>query len=162
MFWFLNPSNPLSRLSTEDLLANDMGDTTHQIFHYLSSAMFFMHWVLAIWVLAAICAKRWHDLNFPGWLAVVNTLPVLFVGVVFLSFFGAVDRDLIHRITVTPDPQNGTFAVLAGICKDYKANFLEPHMLTTMFFVTIVIGAFCYIGVMRGDDRANPYGKANA
>jgi uncharacterized membrane protein YhaH (DUF805 family) len=160
VFWMFYSSPTLSHLTFEDILAAHMGDADHLVFHYLTSAMFFVHWVVAIWVLAAICAKRWHDLSFPGWLAVVNSLPVVFVGVVFLSFFGSVDRDLIHRLTITPDPQNSVFTIMAAARKDYLTNYLETHVLTAMFFATFVLGSFVYLGLMRGDDRANSHGKA--
>src|ERR1700677_2472740 len=64
----------------DDYLARNLSDTDHGIYYFLCSSMMFLHWVFALWTLIAVCAKRWHDLNYPGWLAVLNITPVVCLG----------------------------------------------------------------------------------
>jgi uncharacterized membrane protein YhaH (DUF805 family) len=111
-------------------------------------------------MLAAICAKRWHDLNCPGWLAVINSMPVVFLGLSVLTYLGSVDLDAIHRLVI--DPKANTFEIYSDAMRDYVLHFQNTHLLTSVFWLTILYGSFVYLGVFKGSAGANGYGKQAA
>ena len=143
-----------------EYLIQNLGDTNHFLYHFLFSTIFFFHWVLSVWVLVAICAKRWHDLNYPGWLAVVNVLPVMFIGLSLLSalsYLDLVKRDMI-RLLIT-DSHINVLGVFSNAFKYYLAHYLTTSLLIS---VCITLGAFCFLGFFQGNPRANEYGKQSA
>lgn len=138
----------------DDYLVRNLGDAEHVIYYFLGSSLIFLHWVFAIWTLIAVCAKRWHDLNYPGWLAVVNIIPVVCVGLAILTYLGSVDRDAIrHLIT---DPHVNVFGIFSSAFHDYKSSFLNIALLTS---ACSTIGSFIYLGFFKGNSGANGYGK---
>ncbi len=141
----------------DDYLARNVSDTEHVVYHFLASAMLFLHWIFANWTLFAICSKRWHDLSYPGWLAIVNIVPVVCLGLAVLTYLDSVDRDAIrHLIT---DPHANTFAIFTSAYHDYRANFLSATVLTA---ACATIGSFFYLGFGKGHPGANEYGKPAA
>jgi len=144
----------------EDHLARGLGDSEHVVYHFITTSMLFIHWVFAIWILAAISAKRWHDLNCPGWLAVINSMPVVFLGLSVLSYLGSVDMDAIHRLVI--EPKADVFGIYTDAMHDYVVNFQNTHLLASIFWLTILYGSFIYLGAFKGSAGANDYGKQAA
>ncbi len=145
-----------------DFLFKNLGDNEHVAFSWLTSGMVFVQWVLALYILAAICAKRWHDLNYPGWLAVVNLAPVACAGLTVLAFLGGIDRLMIHKLLV--DPRAGMFAIISGGLGDYSAHYLTFQKLTSyplpLLSFVVVAGSFLYLGLGKGSKGTNSYGKS--
>ena len=139
-----------------------LGDTEHVFYSFAYMSMFFVHWVIAIWMLAAICAKRWQDLNYPGWLASINTLPLLVLGITFLSFLGPLGRDMIHPLTITPDPAHGVFAIYNAAKQDFMVHVFWQDILQIVFFAALVAASYVCVGFLKGTPGSNRYGKSAA
>ncbi len=142
-----------------------LADTDLSIFANFFTALFFAEWVFAIWTLAAICAKRWHDLNFSGWLAALNTVPVVVAGQALLAFFGGLERDLVYRYVTDPkamgEGQN-LFEVITRAKIMFYKDYVEPSPMYVTFAVLVVAGVFLFPCVLKGTSGANVHGKAGA
>jgi uncharacterized membrane protein YhaH (DUF805 family) len=151
----------------DDYLVQGIGDVDHVVYNFLAIGMLFLHWVVAIWSLVAISAKRWHDLNCPGWLAVINIMPVVFLGLAVLIYLDSLGlmfnystlrvQDSI-RCLVT-DTHANIFALFSQAYRDYNVNFRDTHLLTSVFWLTILYGSSFYISFFKGNTGANDYGK---
>ncbi len=142
-----------------EFMNKNLGDTEHVSFSWLVSSMLFVQWVIALWILAAICAKRWHDLNYSGWLALLNLVPVVALGAGSLAFLGGIERTMIYRLVA--DPHAGMFAIITSARQDYWRYYLAGSPWPVIAWV-IVLGAFLYLGLGKGSKGANTYGKSAA
>jgi len=140
-----------------DFLSKNLGDTEHVFFHIITSGMLYVQWVFALWMLAAICVKRWHDLNYPGWLAVINLVPVMIPVAGVMAFLGNIDRLLVYKLIA--DPHAGLFPIISKSLVEVREFALGSNLLQSLIIAVLVIGSFLYLGVFKGTRGANAYGK---
>jgi len=141
-----------------NLLVSVFNDTNHVLYQYFSLTVIFLHCLVASWILLAICAKRWHDLDRPGWTAVINILPILMLGYGCLSFVSSVDRIMIHRYVV--DTRFNPVEVKTDAVATYLR--LDPGLWHFFLAAAVVVAAFVYLGFFEGAKGANQYGKTAA
>ena len=145
-------------VTLQEFLAKNLGDTDHVFFQFLTSAMVVAQWVIALYILAAICAKRWQDLNYPGWLALVNLAPVIGLGLTVLAFLGGIDRTVIYKFLA--DPHAGMFAMISGALNEYWRYEFSTEWPYALCSAIVTGGSFLYLGLFKGSKGANPYGKS--
>jgi uncharacterized membrane protein YhaH (DUF805 family) len=145
-------------LSYDDQLAVNFGDTNHIWYHRFVMAYMLIYWLSSGWVLAMLCAKRWHDLNFSGWLSLVNTLPLLALGYAWCVFFDSVGN-LMNK-------QFAAKSTMLDLWQQMAAS--TPSTLDSWPFWSLVLSAGlivalgAYLGFAKGDSGANTYGKSAA
>lgn len=136
------------------------GDTENVFYHGLIWSVFFLYWIFSLWIFLALSIKRWHDLSFPGWLAVINALPVLITGAAFLVFLWSAERNTIRSVMV--DGKSSPFVLWAAFVKMYSHAETDTwHFWHTILSLAIVVAVFLYAGLAKGDARSNNYGKTS-
>jgi len=148
-----------------NFLTKTLGDTDYSIYANLFFALFFFQWVFAMWTLVAICAKRWHDLNSPGWLSSLNVVPVVVIGWGLLEFLSGLARTLYYRLTADPNalgPGFDFFSLYSQAATNYYDTFIGPNLLYTCYAAAVVVGVFLYPGLFKGSNGGNAFGKTVA
>ncbi|HVU38034.1 MAG TPA: DUF805 domain-containing protein [Opitutales bacterium] len=132
------------------------------IFTQFYLGLFYLEWVFALATLLPVCAKRWHDLGLSGWLCLLNTAPVLVVGAGFIGFFNNVGNVLFYHL-FTDDkalgPGINAFTVLAQAQGQYLKYFVNPSPLLTFLTLAVMLGAFLYPALAKGEPGGNAHGK---
>ncbi len=168
--WFLINTFPLiviimSMMYSMSALTLYLGDTDFSIYPNVHLSLLFLEWLFAIWTLAAICAKRWHDLNFTGWMAAFNTIPVVVTGWVVFGFFNAIERQMVYRFT-TDSNARGLWQNRGNLIAEGKAsfdkNFIQNSPMLVTFTVLVVAGAFIFPCILKGTSGGNAHGKTVA
>jgi len=139
-------------------LALDLGDVSHVMYHRLVMAFTLVCCLCSAWILAALCAKRWHDLNFSGWLALINTLPLLAIGYAWYVFLDSVGP-LMNKQFAAKSTMADLSAQLAAAFPSSPDSWSYLSLILS-FGLIVALGA--YLGFAQGDSGANPYGKTAA
>jgi uncharacterized membrane protein YhaH (DUF805 family) len=145
-------------LSYDDQLAVNFGDVDHVWYHHFVMAYTTIFFLGSGWVLAMLCAKRWHDLNFSGWLALINTVPLLALGYAWSVFLNSVGN-LMNK-------QFAAKSTMLDLWQQMAASV--PATLDSWGFWSLVLSGGlivalgAYLGFAKGDLGANTYGKSAA
>jgi uncharacterized membrane protein YhaH (DUF805 family) len=142
----------------DEQLAANFGDVDHVGYHRLIMTFTVFCWLGSVWILAMLCAKRWHDLNFSGWLALINALPLLAIGYAWCVFLDSVSRVM-----------NKQFAAkysMADLWQQMTASMPSNgegwSFWSLILSCGLIIALGAYLGFAKGDAGANAYGKTAA
>jgi len=156
--WILGIAH--SAYGFDDQLAIIFGDTDHVWYHRIVMAFTMVYGLGSTWIFAVLCAKRWHDLNFTGWLAAINAVPVLTFAYAWYVFLDALSNRMNRQLAM--DTKYSPF----DLYKEVERSGL-PHLTGWSYWSLIlscglIIALGAYLGFAEGDSGANAYGKQSA
>jgi uncharacterized membrane protein YhaH (DUF805 family) len=143
-----------------DLLAVNFGDTDHIWYHRFVMAFTLVYWLGSVWILAVLCAKRWHDLNFSGWLALINAMPFLTFGYAWYVFLDSLSRTMNHNLA--SDPGYSPFDLWREVERTGLPTLDDWSYWSLILSCGLIIALGAYLGFAKGDSGANAYGKTAA
>ncbi len=144
--------------SDADQLATVFGDVDHVWYHRLVMAYTLFLLLGSVWILAMLCAKRWHDLNFSGWLALINALPLLTLGYAWYVFLDSVDRLMIQQFA----SKSTMLELWQQMAASAPSNLDSWSSWSLILSCGMIIALGAYLGLAKGDSGANAYGKSAA
>jgi len=144
----------------EEQLAQS-GDTDHAMYHGFVMTFTLVCSLTSLWILAALCAKRWHDLNFSGLLATLNILPILMISAVWWVFNSSISPTMIRHLAYDQryspfDLWREVFPLPAGFPS------ITNWSWSAVLSCCLVIALGVYLGFAKGDAGGNIYGKSAA
>ncbi len=141
-------------------LATDFGDVDHAWYHRFVMGYVLVYGLGSVWILTVLCAKRWHDLNFSGWFALTNAMPVLTFGYAWYLFLDSLSRTMNYHLAV--DAKYSPFDLWKEISRTGLPHLAGWDSWSLILSCGLLIALGAYLGFAEGDSGANAYGKSAA
>jgi uncharacterized membrane protein YhaH (DUF805 family) len=141
----------------DDRLALGFDDINHVLYHQVVMALTLVYWLGSLWIFTVLCAKRWHDLNFSGWLALINAVPVFTFGAAWWVFIGAVGLTMNRHLAL--DSRYSPFDLWKEMFP-YGLPSVATWSWTSLLSCCLIIAIGAYLGFAEGDTGGNAYGKS--